>query len=198
MATKINIKTPPLYLWDVRIIIALIMLIASLLSFLLYVNFTVDFKDTLYNAQKEELTLKSELSNKTELAHSADLYIAKDIELDRLESVIMKRFPNGEEIPNIIVNVNQMSEEVGVTISNMVPSTDDKLFLDPNIKIPADIKLWTKKINIVAKGSPKALADFAYAIAKYPPVLQIQDVKMSRIDDDNVDVVITMNVFYVK
>ena len=92
------------------------------LSFLIYKNFTYENKDKLSQLQQDEQTLKDDLVRKVSLLNSIDLYKEKESALNDLSAKVGLQFPTSEELPNVLIQINQVSEDSDFKIKNFTPS----------------------------------------------------------------------------
>lgn len=199
MAAKIELKIKPIYLWNIYILLAFALILALGFSFLVYNNYTVEHYEKLNTIRLEEVDLKAKLVEKHALVKSVPLYVEKINELNQLESSVNKEFPDSDEIPNMLIQINQMAEDKDVAISNILPSVGEKYLTDSDVNdASGGVKILTKTFNLTASSAPDDFIDFVYELAKYPRVIQVRDVKINRVDDNKVDISMILTIFYVK
>lgn len=198
MATKANIKIKPVYQWSMPLLLVSSLILVVILSFLVYNNLTVDYYEKYSSLQNEENNLKQQIYEKHSSIKKVPIYLAKMAELDLLESTVNKQFPDDDEIPNMLIQINQMAEQSNVAILNMLPSVEEKLLSESTPNSTDQNKIWSKSFSVMANSSTEGFVKFLYAIAKYPRVLQVSDVKIQRVDDNSINVAMMITIFYVK
>lgn len=198
MATKKSIKIKPIYQWSVSILMLFSLILIIVLSFLIYNNVTVDYYDKLTSLQSEEGNLKQQILEKHSSIKKIPIYLAKTSELDRLESTVNQQFPDDDEIPNMLIQINQMAEQSNVAILNMLPSVEEKILSESTPNSSDQSKIWSKSFTVVTTSSTEGFVKFIYAIAKYQRVLQVSDVKVQRATDDSINAAMIITIFYIK
>lgn len=201
MATKLDLKVKmkPIDQWSVRILILVSILLTIIVSFLVYNNYTIEYNEKLDNLRTEENNLKQQVNDKYSLTKSVAAYQSKLNELSKIESTVNSQFPDSDEIPSVLIQLNEMAEQSDVAISNLLPSSnDEQLVVESSVKVSSDTKILYKNFNITASSNFEDLIEFIYSVAKYPRVMQLKDIKINRVDDDKIDTVMTLTIFYVK
>lgn len=201
MATKLDLKVKmkPIDQWSVRILILVSLLLTIIVSFLVYNNYTVEYNEKLDSLRLEENNLKQQVNDKYGLTKSVSAYQSKLNELSKLESTVNSQFPDSDEIPSVLIQLNEMAEQSDVAISNLLPSSnDEQVLIESSVKLSSDAKILSKNFNITASSNFEDLIEFIYSVAKYPRVMQLKDIKINRVDDNKIDTVMTLTIFYVK
>lgn len=200
MVSKIELKMKirPIYLWDIKLLLFVAMLFTMMVSFLIYNNYTIDYHLQLDNLKIEENTLKQEVKDKYALTKSVSEYTNRISQLTLVESVVNSRFPDRDEIPSVLIQVNEMAEQSNVAISSLIPNNNDRIFTESSLQLPRDIRIIAKDFNISATSSFNDFVKFIYGIASYPRVMQIRDVRINRIDDNKVSIDMVLTIFYTK
>lgn len=200
MASKIELKMKirPIYLWDIKLLLLVAILFTMMISFLIYNNYTVDYHLQLDNLKIEENTLKQEVKEKYGLTKSVSEYTNRISQLTQIESIVNSRFPDRDEIPSVLIQVNEMAEQSNVAISSLIPNNNDRVFTESSLQLPSDIRIVAKDFNISATSNFNDFVNFIYGIASYPRVMQIRDVRINRIDDNKVSMDMVLTIFYTK
>lgn len=200
MASKIELKMKirPIYLWDIKLLLLVAILFTMMISFLIYNNYTVDYHLQLDNLKIEENTLKQEVKEKYGLTKSVSEYTNRISQLTQIESIVNSRFPDRDEIPSVLIQVNEMAEQSNVAISSLIPNNNDRVFTESSLQLPSDIRIVAKDFNISATSNFNDFVNFVYGIASYPRVMQIRDVRINRIDDNKVSMDMVLTIFYTK
>jgi hypothetical protein len=98
-----------------------------------------------------------------------------------------------------LIQINEMAEQSDVAISNILPSAGEKYLTESSVNnATGGVKILTKTFNLTASSSPDDFIEFVYRLAKYPRVIQVRDVKISRVDDSKADISMILTIFYVK
>lgn len=200
MASKIELKMKirPIYLWDIKLLLLVAIIFTMMISFLIYNNYTVDYYLQLDNLKIEENTLKQEVKEKYGLTKSVSEYTNQISQLTQIESIVNSRFPDRDEIPSVLIQVNEMAEQSNVAISSLIPNNNDRVFTESSLQLPSDIRIVAKDFNISATSNFNDFVNFIYGIASYPRVMQIRDVRINRIDDNKVSMDMVLTIFYTK
>lgn len=200
MASKIELKMKirPIYLWDIKLLLLVAIIFTMMTSFLIYNNYTVDYHLQLDNLKIEENTLKQEVKEKYGLTKSVSEYTNRISQLTQIESIVNSRFPDRDEIPSVLIQVNEMAEQSNVAISSLIPNNNDWVFTESSLQLPSDIRIVAKDFNISATSNFNDFVNFVYGIASYPRVMQIRDVRINRIDDNKVSMDMVLTIFYTK
>lgn len=195
---ELKMKIRPIYLWDIKLLLLVAILFTMMISFLIYNNYTVDYHLQLDNLKIEENTLKQEVKEKYGLTKSVSEYTNRISQLTQIESIVNSRFPDRDEIPSVLIQVNEMAEQSNVAISSLIPNNNDRVFTESSLQLPSDIRIVAKDFNISATSNFNDFVNFVYGIASYPRVMQIRDVRINRIDDNKVSMDMVLTIFYTK
>lgn len=195
---ELKMKIRPIYLWDIKLLLLVAIIFTMMISFLIYNNYTVDYYLQLDNLKIEENTLKQEVKEKYGLTKSVSEYTNQISQLTQIESIVNSRFPDRDEIPSVLIQVNEMAEQSNVAISSLIPNNNDRVFTESSLQLPSDIRIVAKDFNISATSDFNDFVNFVYGIASYPRVMQIRDVRINRIDDNKVSIDMVLTIFYTK
>lgn len=195
---ELKMKIRPIYLWDIKLLLLVAIIFTMMISFLIYNNYTVDYYLQLDNLKIEENTLKQEVKEKYGLTKSVSEYTNQISQLTQIESIVNSRFPDRDEIPSVLIQVNEMAEQSNVAISSLIPNNNDRVFTESSLQLPSDIRIVAKDFNISATSNFNDFVNFIYGIASYPRVMQIRDVRINRIDDNKVSMDMVLTIFYTK
>lgn len=192
---KIKIKLAPFYLWRFRSIVAACLVITVGLTYAVYKGFTSKQATNLNQLISEEGVLKTDLITKYQLIKSVPLYEKKLPELDSLESNVLQQFPFSDELPNLLIQINQLAENDHVSIASFSPINPENA-----AKIDAsgvkDVKISSESFNINLSASYDDLVKFIFEIARVPRVIKIENLKISRIDDTKINATFVLTIFY--
>lgn len=200
MAAKIELKMKmkPIYLWDIKLLLLVALLFTMVISFLIYNNYTVDYHLQLDGLKTEEVRLKQEVVDKYSLTKSISEYTKRTEQLAQIESVVNNRFPDKDELPSVLIQVNEMAEQSNVAISSLLPSSNERVFNESGLQLPQNTKIIAKDFNISSTANFNDFVNFVYAVASYPRVMQIRDVRTNRIDDNKISIDMVLTIFYIK
>ncbi len=192
---KSKTKLAPFYLWRFRSIVAACLIITVGLTYAVYKGFTSKQAKNLNQLISEEGVLKTDLITKYQLIKSVPLYEKKLPELDSLESNVLQQFPLSDELPNLLIQINQLAENDHVTIASFSPiNPENEAKIDASgIK---DVKISSESFNINLSANYDDLVRFIFEIARVPRVIKIENLKISRIDDKKVNATFVLTIFY--
>lgn len=192
---KTKIKLAPFYLWRFRSIVAACLIITVGLTYAVYKGITSKQATNLNQLISEEGVLKTDLITKYQLIKSVPLYEKKLPELDSLESNVLQQFPFSDELPNLLIQINQLAENDHVSIASFSPINPENA-----AKIDAsgvkDVKISSESFNINLSASYDDLVKFIFEIARVPRVIKIENLKISRIDDTKINATFVLTIFY--
>lgn len=196
MADKKNkVKLTPFYLWRFRSIVAACLIATIGLTYAVYKGFTSKQAKNLSQLISEEGSLKSDLITKYQLIKSVPLYEKKLPELTALESSVLQQFPLSDELPNLLIQINQLAENDHVAIASFSPINPENA-----AKIDAsgvkDVKISSESFNINLSANYDDLVKFIFEIARVPRVIKIENLKISRIDDTKINATFVLTIFY--
>lgn len=178
----------------VVIIVALISFIgcgASINHFLI-----TDSLVKLEKAEKETGVLKSDLNSKIKSINDLPIYVKKNLLMTKLESSINSQFPETDEIPKMIMKINEIAEQNDVKVGSVTPSTTETLLNESGI--PTNQQVLIKSFNVTANSDYLSFLTFMNDISKYARVMQITNIKMSRTDNSTIGISMNINIFYVR
>lgn len=192
---KSKFKLVPFYLWRFRSIVAACLIITVGLTYAVYKGFTSKQATNLDQLISEEGVLKTDLITKYQLIKSVPLYEKKLPELDSLESNVLQQFPLSDELPNLLIQINQLAENDHVAIASFSPINPENA-----AKIDAsgvkDVKISSESFNINLSANYDDLVRFIFEIARVPRVIKIENLKISRIDDTKINATFVLTIFY--
>jgi Tfp pilus assembly protein PilO len=220
---KLNIK--PLYLWRLPFLFLGLFLAMLVLSYAIYKSYTYENRDKLIKLKKEELTLKTDLERKYNLYANLAQYKAKESNLLSLEQQIKQILPISDELPNIIIRINQVAQDSNIVINSFTPKNPAKeatnaggLAAVPppakaNSSASVAIATTTKNANanpsdsesdktsyklygLSATGSFADFLIFIYNIAKIPRVMEITNLQLARVTNDKISISCDIKIFY--
>jgi Tfp pilus assembly protein PilO len=189
-----KLKLKPIYMWQMTTLIIFTIVIMTVLSFTIYKNFTYENKDKLSKLQQDEQSLKDELMNKISLLNSIELYKEKESSLSDLDAKVRQQFPTSEELPNVLIQINQVSEDSDFKIKSFTPKSAASV--KENSSAPKSDKINSKVYALSASGSFDDAIKFFYQIAKIPRVMELSDFQISRIDDIQISINCDVTIFY--
>lgn len=195
---KIKIDFRQFYLWDVKVLLAIALVLCTCISYLIYNNLMDEPVADLSGLHSEEQQLKQSLKEQYGLIRVLPQYEEKVAELDKVEALVYKQFPDDDETPNMLVQINQLAELSGVSINSLLPNAQDTVYTESGIDIPKDSTIWTKSFTLNGSSNMMNLISFTYKIAEYPRVIQLDNVSIDRVDNDKVNFVMTVSIFFVK
>ena len=166
-----------------------------MVAYLIYANFTIKQSQTLAKLAEEEVFLKNELVVNYQLLKSVPLYEAKIPELERLESSVEQQFPSSDELPNLLIQINQLAEDSDVSILSFTPMNQGNP-ANATVNTDKDVKISTESFSLNLTANYPDFVKLIYAIAKLPRVIEVDDVKISRLDDKKVSVTLRITIFY--
>lgn len=181
-------------MWQMTTLIIFTIVIMTVLSFTIYKNFTYENKDKLSKLQQDEQSLKDELMNKISLLNSIELYKEKESSLSDLDAKVRQQFPTSEELPNVLIQINQVSEDSDFKIKSFTPKSAASV--KENSSAPKSDKINSKVYVLSASGSFDDAIKFFYQIAKIPRVMELSDFQISRIDDIQISINCDVTIFY--
>lgn len=192
---KSKIKLVPFYLWRFRSIVAACLIITVGLTYAVYKGFTSKQATNLDQLISEEGVLKTDLITKYQLIKSVPLYEKKLPELDSLESNVLQQFPLSDELPNLLIQINQLAENDHVAIASFSPiNPENAAMIDASgVK---DVKISSESFNINLSANYDDLVRFIFEIARVPRVIKIENLKISRIDDTKINATFVLTIFY--
>ncbi len=194
----INIDFKSFYLWDIKVLILLATILCSSLSYLLYTNVLDDSLVDLNNLRAEETTLKQSISDQYGILKALPEYDKKSTQLDQIESLVNHQFPDDDEMPEMLVQVNQLAELSNVSVTNLLPNNEEKVYNESGIDLPKDSKIWTKDFTLNGSANASDFVTFIYKLAEFPRVIQVNSVSVDRVDDNKVSFVMSISVFFIK
>ena len=189
-----KLKLKPIYMWQMTTLIIFTIVIMTVLSFTIYKNFTYENKDKLSKLQQDEQSLKDELMNKISLLNSIELYKEKESSLSDLDAKVRQQFPTSEELPNVLIQINQVSEDSDFKIKSFTPKSAASV--KENSLAPKSDKINSRVYALSASGSFDDAIKFFYQIAKIPRVMELSDFQISRIDDIQISINCDVTIFY--
>lgn len=190
-----RIKITPFYQWEFKSILITCLLISVLLTFLVFYGITSKQTKKLSQLTSEEGTLKSELIKKYQLIKSVPLYEQKLPELINLESNVLQQFPLSDELPNLLIQINQLAENNNIAIGSFAPINPDNKG-KANLENNKDVKISSESFNVNLSASYADFVKFIFEIAKVPRVIQVENLRISRIDDKKINATFTLTIFY--
>lgn len=189
-----KLKVKPIYMWQITTLILFTLMLMLVLSFLIYKNFTYENKDKLSQLQQDEQTLKDDLVRKVSLLNSIDLYKEKESALNDLSAKVGLQFPTSEELPNVLIQINQVSEDSDFKIKNFTPKSP--AIAKENSSAEKSDKINSRVYSLSASGTFDDAIKFFYQIAKIPRVMELSNFQMSRIDDAQINISCDVTIFY--
>lgn len=195
LAKKINrIEFLPLYLWRIRLLIPGLIVLMFLLSLLIYNNFTINQVNRLLELEHIEQELKDNLVKNYAQVKNVPAYQARFNELRGLESVINAKFPSSNEISSLLIQINQVAEDSNVSIANFTPKDTKEINLTANNS--GKDKIMSQEFSIVANARYLNFVDFIFRIARLPRVIAIQNIRLSRMDNNTVNVSFDIKIYF--
>ena len=193
---KIELSQP--YLWDIKILLLLALLLFAGLGYLIHNNIISDVLTDLTGLRTEEVQLKQSVSEQYGLIKVLPEYQAKALELNQVESLVNHHFPNGDETPKMLVDISQLAELSGASVVNFLPSSDDKTYNESGINLPNNSKIYIRTFSLNGSSSAEGFVAFLYRLASFPRVIQVNTASIDRVDDSKVNFVMTISIFFVK
>lgn len=195
MAVAIKLNIRPFYLWKLVVVLPIIVVIALLLSYIIYNNYTVEQADKLNQLVQDELALKDDLKDKYILVKSIPFYQSKIKELSELEQMVNFQFPSSDAIPDLLIQINQLAEDSNVTISSLVPNPQDNSN-EPKGMLLNSVKMKTMSFNLTAAANYIDFTNFIFLLAQFPRVLKVDNVHLNRIDANKIGITLLITIFY--
>ncbi|TXI97163.1 MAG: hypothetical protein E6Q32_12415 [Neisseriales bacterium] len=189
-----KLKLKPIYMWRLTTLILFTLILMLVLSFLIYKNFTYENKDKLFQLQQDEQTLKDDLTRKVSLLNSIDLYREKESALNDLYAKVGLQFPTSEELPNVLIQINQVSEDSDFKIKNFTPKSPVAVKEDSSAA--KGDKINSRVYSLSASGTFDDAIKFFYQIAKIPRVMELSNFQMSRVDNAQISISCDVTIFY--
>lgn len=189
------IKLRPIYLWRLPSLLVGTLFMMLILSYLFYSNYTVEERNKFNNAKDEEQLLKNELINKYQIAQNIHLYQEQMPDLEKLESAVIEQFPKNDDIPNLLIQINQLAENSKIAVNDLLPNHEETIVTLKG-KAGGISKIWSKKFMMNAKGTYLDFINFVYAIAKVPRVMKLGDLQINQIHDDIISIKLSITIFY--
>jgi Tfp pilus assembly protein PilO len=189
-----KLKLKPIYMWQLTTLILFTLILMLVLSFLIYKNFTYENKDKLFQLQQDEQTLKDDLTRKVSLLNSIDLYREKESALNDLYAKVGLQFPTSEELPNVLIQINQVSEDSDFKIKNFTPKSPAAVKEDSSAA--KGDKINSRVYSLSASGTFDDAIKFFYQIAKIPRVMELSNFQMSRVDNAQISISCDVTIFY--
>lgn len=183
----------PIYLWQLRIFIPVILVLMLLLSALIYNNFTIDQVKRLDVLQSSEVELKANLIRNFGQVKNVPLYQAKMPELIQLESDVGSRFPSSDEISSLLIQINQIAEDSNVNIINFTPKETKEINLNGAV---ANKKIMAETFIISANAKYLNFVDFIFRVARLSRVVDVVNIRISRVDNNNVSANFEIKIFF--
>lgn len=181
-------------MWRLTTLILFTLILMLVLSFLIYKNFTYENKDKLFQLQQDEQTLKDDLTRKVSLLNSIDLYREKESALNDLYAKVGLQFPTSEELPNVLIQINQVSEDSDFKIKNFTPKSPVAVKEDSSAA--KGDKINSRVYSLSASGTFDDAIKFFYQIAKIPRVMELSNFQMSRVDNAQISISCDVTIFY--
>lgn len=181
-------------MWQITTLILFTLVLMLILSFVIYKNYTYENKDKLFQLQQDEQTLKDDLTRKVSLLNSIDLYRKKESDLNDLYAKVGLQFPTSEELPNVLIQINQVSEDSDFKIKNFTPKSAATVKEDSSAA--KSDKINSRVYSLSASGTFDDAIKFFYQIAKIPRVMELSNFQMSRIDDAQISISCDVTIFY--
>lgn len=189
-----KLKLKPIYMWQITTLILFTLVLMLILSFVIYKNYTYENKDKLFQLQQDEQTLKDDLTRKVSLLNSIDLYRKKESDLNDLYAKVGLQFPTSEELPNVLIQINQVSEDSDFKIKNFTPKS--AAIVKEDSSAAKSDKINSRVYSLSASGTFDDAIKFFYQIAKIPRVMELSNFQMSRIDDAQISISCDVTIFY--
>ena len=181
-------------MWQITTLILFTLVLMLVLSFVIYKNFTYENKDKLFKLQQDEQSLKDDLIHKVSLLNSIDLYKEKEPSLNDLYAKVGLQFPTSEELPNVLIQINQVSEDSDFKIKNFTPKSAAPA--KENSSAAKSDKINSRVYSLSASGTFDDAIKFFYQIAKIPRVMELSNFQMTRIDDAQISISCDVTIFY--
>lgn len=189
MAKPIKLNIKPIYMWRMLYIVPTLLIIIAVVTYLIYANFTVEQADQLEQLQQNETQLKDELTNKYKMVKSVDLYKDKLTELNKLESSLNAQFPSSDDLPDLLIQINQLAEDANVTIISLLPTSGDD-------NKSVDVKITSKNFHISANGTYSDFCQLILAMAKFQKVFKISNVNISQAGNNKINISFDITIYY--
>ena len=190
--TKLDVL--PLYLWQLKIFVPILVLVMLLLSALIYNNFTVSQAQKLAELRNLEHELKDNLIKNYGQVKNVPAYQAKFAELTSIESQINSRFPSSDEVSSLLIQINQVAEDSNISITSFTPKEMKEVNLSGSSF--QQKKIMSETFIIVANAKYLNFADFIYRLAKLSRVIDVQNLHLSRIDDNTINVTFDIKIYF--
>ena len=168
-------KFPPIYQWSFKLVAMLIVFLVLILAYLAYNNFTIKQSEQLQLLKNEEETLKADFLNKSKQIKSVPLYEQKIPALLMLESSVNQQFPATDELPNLIIQINQLAEDVNVSISSFTPINQEDS-LKPTASGVKNVKITYKSFNINLSANYLDFVKLLYSLETILVILRTEEV----------------------
>lgn len=191
-ANKLEIL--PLYLWQLKIFIPILLITVLLLTLLIYNNFTINQVQKLAELENMEVGLKETLTKNYAQVKNVPAYKAKLLELRDLESQINSRFPSSDEISALLIQINQVAEDSDVTITNFIPKETKEVNLIGNVS--GKNKIMSETFTIIANSRYLNFLDFVVRIARLSRVIDFQTITISRMDNDSISTNFDIKIYF--
>jgi Tfp pilus assembly protein PilO len=206
------LKLKPLYQWPLAGLLPLILVLMLALTYLIYNNYTIDQTTRLAELAKVEQQLKDDLSYRYRQLKSIHEYQKKMVELSQLESLVNQQFPSSDDLPNLLIQINQIAEDANIAVNSLVPITVNSSELKPKSretgeskasagftagKNPQDSKpIQAKSFMLSATANYLDFTKYIYELAKLPRVIKIDNLHINRVDDNKVTISLTLTIYY--
>lgn len=182
------------------------LIITLILSLVVYLGAT-KFELVQFNQlHQEENKLKIEIDQKYQLYNKLPLYAKMLPVLARLQNDITSRFTQANEQATLLIQINQLAEDEKIQINNFTPQISNELFKlnsinnDSNSKINNKINSDTNIISdsylLNIQASYMNFVKFIYQITKLPELIEINNLKIIRVDDTTINVTLNLKIFY--
>lgn len=185
----------------------------------IYYTYPLELRTKLERSRQEELSLYQELGHKYALKKSLPLYLTQLQNLIRLESQISSRFPSSDELPGILILINQLAVDSRVTIISLTPTAQtfspQQIFFDHLISLPSESGLVTDYKQQVVEDQSKFggkirsqvlrlslsadyldFVKFVYKIAQAPRVMEITNLQLLGHGQSKINVTCDIMIFY--
>lgn len=178
-----------IYLWDIRILIVLTISFSSICSYALYKGYVSEYEMHLCIEQSDEYQLNEEVIQYSAIIESISLFKNKLIELDALDKSLNEKFFVNGDVSSIIVLLNEIIENSDLSIVTINAESDGEVLKN---------NIWFKPINISLQGSSKSLSNLIYELTKSKKIMQTNEMKITRVNDDMLDIHMVISIFYLR
>ncbi len=179
---------------------------STMLTYLLYNNYTIEQQHKYTDLKYKEVSLRKQISEKFIGFRSLSLYESAMLDLVYLESAIDEYLPHSDQLPKVLVVINQMAIDTHVLIISFIPEVAPPEMPKQQVKprmsanrediAQKNGKIMSLLYHMQLRASYPDFVKFVYKVAQLRQVVVLTNIHMQKAEADSLRIACDLVVFY--